>query len=322
MFRTRLQLPRSFLRLTLCVIPAFLLTIPALAQDEFGLGLMRPHLSATVGGTPNSDLADVPGSYGSHTLAASLVFPIGGSGPVDGSGPPLRLLGHVDARVADGDISFLRGSRTFYSASGGVSAVFARNSGDAFLASLGVGLAEDGTSLGSPHARLSCLFLEMHRVNPSVSLAYGLAYSYLLGEGRLLPAFGVSWQPDPQWRVRFLLPLTASVRHRASDRWTLGFRAGPDGNRFGVANGGTFPGQADSLRLRVRGVKTGLEAAVRLDGGVSVRIEGGIAARRSLAIYDGRVELLSTKVANAPYASLTIGLSLGARKRAAWDADH
>jgi hypothetical protein len=322
MLGTRPQRSISLVRLTLFVLPGFLLRTPALAQDDFGLNLTRPHLSVTVGGTPNADLADVPGSYGSRTLATSFAFPIVGASPVEGSALPFRLLGHVEARVANGEIGFLRGTRTLYSATGGVSALFAQKSGDTFLASLGVGLAEDETTLGAPRARVSGLFLEMHRASPSFSLGYGLSYSYLLGAGRLLPAFGVSWQPEPQWRVRLLLPLTASVRYHASDRWTLGFRAGPDGNRFGVANGGSFPGQADSLRIRVRGVKAGLEAATRLDRLVSLRFEGGIAARRTLAIDDGGVQLLSTKVANAPYASLTLGFAFGARSRAAWDADR
>jgi Domain of unknown function (DUF6268) len=203
-----------------------------------------------------------------------------------------------------------------------VSAVFTSSASDTFMASLGVGLADDETTLDSSGLRGSGLLLGTHRTGPSFSFSYGLSYSYLYGEGRLLPVFGIIWQPATRWRVRVLLPFAASVRYRASDRWTVGFRAGPDGNRFGVANGGSFPGQAGELRLRVTGLRAGLEAAVRLGGGVSIRVEGGVAAIRKLSIYDGDVQLLSTKVDAAPYGSLTLGFAFGARGYAAWDSDR
>jgi hypothetical protein len=315
--------PTARLLLTaLLAFPTLILASTALGQDELGLGLMRPHASLTIGGTPNADLRDVPGEFGSRAVAANLTLPIVGSGPGEGATSRLQLLGHVTARSADTDIAFLGGNRTYYSGVAGLSAVFTPSVNDSFVASLGVGLAGDESTVGDSGLRGSGLLLGVHRTSRDFSFSYGLSYTYLFGEGRLLPSFGIDWQPAASWRVRILLPFAANVRYRASERWTIGFRTGVDGNRYSVANGGSFPGQSDTLQLRETGLRAGLEAAVRVGSGVSIRAEGGVAAARKLSVHDGDVELLSTKVDAAPYGALTLGFAFGDRGRIPWDADR
>jgi hypothetical protein len=315
--------PRTFASISgLAVAVTLFPASTALGQDVLGLGLTRPHASVTLGGTPNADLSDRPGVFGSRNLSASLTFPIAGSSPKEDSTSRFQLFGHVNAQVADAEVSFLGGSSTYYSGVAGLSAVFTASARDTFVASLGAGWAADESALSDSGFRGSGLLLGIHRTSPSFSFSYGLSYNYLFGEGRLLPAFGIDWLPAANWRVRVLLPYAVSVRTRASDRWTLGLRAGVDGNRFSVANGGTFPGQPEDLQLRATGMRVVLEAAVRLGSGVSLRVEGGVAVARKLSVYNGDVQLLSTRVETAPYGALTLAYAFGARGRTSWDADR
>lgn len=298
-----------------------ILAAPADALEEWGsLDLFEPHVSGTAGGAPAAALSDGSGSYGNIAAGASLAIPFSDLRVGEAAATRLRLLGHIDGSLADAEIGFLGGNRTFSTVRGGCSALYAPPGRDHFRASVGIGFSEDQTTVADPDYRLSGLFLGTRRTSPQFSFSYGISYSYLLGQGPLLPSFGIDWQPQPRWAVRALFPFTASVRYRVTERVSVGFRIRPDGYRSRVANDATFPDQADTLRLRVSGVKAGLEGQFRSRNRATLRFEAGVAAAQQLSVSDGGTELLSTRANAAPYLLLTLGFPLGSQQQNRPDA--
>ncbi len=290
------------------------LTAPALLAQETGFGVERfaSHVTLSLFGATKANLEDTAGSFRISTGSVDASFSLYSDPAVPPrTFPSFRLVGNVGFLAGPADISFLTRRHTVYRADVRPAAIWAVSDRDIFLVSIGAGFSEDQETIRNPRLRATALVLGNHRASETRSYQYGLAYSYVFGRGRLLPLAGFRWRPAPDWLVSAMVPFVISVRHGVSSGAAVGLLVAPHGNEVRFSNSGDFPGQPDTVHFRLRELKIGGEADLRIARSVLARLEAGALVARQLRFADGDNEFLKTSLRPAAYAQLTLRWSFG-----------
>jgi Domain of unknown function (DUF6268) len=276
------------------------------AQEATGLDLYRPHLTVSVTGIPRAETDSLGGQFGSFGGFLDGTFPAGAAGRV-------RFFGRLRLGADSADFGFLHEKRTLYSAHAGLTAWLGSGGRDSFLVSLGPSIAEDEHTIGSPRLRFAGAALGVHRSSPQLFLDYGLIYSYAYGRGRLLPAFGVRWEPERGWVVSALLPVAVSVRRRVGPTASVGLLAAPMGERVRFQNAGEFPGQPSIVNLRLRQYRIAAEAVFRAWRQAALSLEAGALVARKISFANNDDDFVESSLKSAPYGRLSVRLNFGAQ---------
>jgi hypothetical protein len=306
---------RCLLALALLCLSA----LPAAAQEEGSVLRLQPQVAATVGALPDASLADSTQRFGRRDFGASFAVPLTrGWEPGSWDIPPFRLVLHGGVRVAPATLPLAAPDTTLYSLHGGLSGVHIFSQQNQLAWSGEVGFAEDRSTVSHPRPRVLGSVIGLRRRSASLTWLYGGAYSFAFGRGRALPIFGFVWRAAPETTVQVIGPIEGGVRRRLGSRLVIGARAALAGNQFQVSNDGQFPGQPDELQLRVRELRLGVEAGIRVHGRLDLVVDGGVATLRHLGLapdassfgrgWKPASEFFSSSVASAPY--FTIGLRL------------
>ncbi|HUD72611.1 MAG TPA: DUF6268 family outer membrane beta-barrel protein [Dongiaceae bacterium] len=314
------RLMRKFLSLASVLMAAWLATPAARAQEGFDLRLFRPSVGVWFGGspdvdfTPDPDSPPVEGQYGARSIGFGANFPLGLTGVhLDNE----HLLAHqvllgVTFATTDQTIDPLARAPRLYNGGITTTALFATKAGNLYAGSLGASFAEDEDTIDDLKTRLFALGLGTWRKSRTLAFVYGGAVTYLFGRESVLPAFGVLWNPSPNWFISGALPFSVRVSQHVSEKVRFNYLLYAAGQRYRFANDGTFPGQDEVVFQRMRETHLGAEIEYRPSHDWAILGQAGIAGGRRLSFADqGEEDFFDSKIDPAPYVKVGVRCLFG-----------
>lgn len=292
----------------------------ARAQEGFDLRLFRPSVAVWFGGSPDVDFKPDPesppveGQYGARSIGFGANIPLGKTGVHLGNEHLLAhqvLLG-VTFATTDQTIDPLARAPRLYNGGITTTALFATQALNLYAVSVGASFAEDEDTIDDLDTRLFALGLGTWRHSPELAFVYGGAVTYLFGRKSILPAFGILWNPAPNWFISGALPFSVRVSQRFNPKLRLNYLLYAAGQRYRFANDGTFPGQNDVVYQRMRESHLGAEIDYRPSPDWAILGQAGVAGGRRLSFSDlGEDDFFQSRINPAPYVKVGVRYVFG-----------
>ena len=271
------------------VLGALLLTAAAagqeaVAQEDLELDLFRPRLEITGERVPQREFTDIPGDFFSQrSLDLKLNVPLGSTH----FHPGKAILGHqifaqVQMKSSPTDISFLDRDLDLYSGAARVTGLMLSRTGNLYIASLGASFAEDDQTIDNLDPRFAGVGIGTYRKNEELTFIYGGIVSYAYGRRLTIPMFGLVWRYRPKWSLFTVVPFVVKTTYRRSDKLSLNFNLAVSGDRHRFANEGDFPGEPETIFLRVVQSRLGAELEYRPNRDHAFLGEVGVLSNRRL----------------------------------------
>jgi hypothetical protein len=312
----RVLLIVAFGRRGLVLTAILLMSQLANAQKGYWDPEPEPSVVATAGAVETANMAQPGQSYGLRDAGLRASLPLIGGWDWDpGKAPKFRLLASVGFKIDSALIPYTIGRQRLYASEVGFSGVHVLNPNNQITWSIRTGFAEEDATVSSPKIKEAGSVVAAYRKSDSLTLLYGGAYSYLLGSGKFLPAFGFRWRPYPGTTVSILGPFSGQVHQRLGQRLMVGVQAGLSGNQYHIANNEEFSSATNNLYLRVREVRIGGRVGVRLNQSLALLGEAGVVADRKLTFADGSTALSSLDVPAKPYVSISLRYSFSKKRQ-------
>lgn len=160
------------------------------------------------------------------------------------------------------------------------------------------GLSTDFQGLSGDDFEIAGLGLLGYRFSDTFSVAGGAFAQYGAGDGRLLPALGFIWKPDP-----FIVQLTppfAVVGWRAGERVTLSLSAYPSGGSWDIED-------PNVSRVELSGWQTAASVIYQATQKLSMSIRVGMNIGGELELRDARDrEIANETLEAAPFGALNL----------------
>lgn len=302
--------------LALVVVTLFAGLALGQVAEDIELNIFRPRLEVAADGYPNRTFEDSDEEFGNRSGYLSFNVPLGSTH----IRPEKRVLAYqflLQTRLSGSspEITFLSKDHTLYNGGLSVAGVFLGQNKNLYVVSLGASLAEDDETIHDAETRFYGLGLGTHRLtNDKVTLVYGGAYSFAFGRGLVLPAFGVIWRVNPKWSLTGIAPFLFNATYRANDKLSLRFRTGPAGNRYRFSNEDDFPGQPDTVFLRIAQWRTTAGIDWKASEDLAFRLEAGVASPTRIAFSassSGRETFFDERTKAAPYLRAGVVLTFG-----------
>jgi Domain of unknown function (DUF6268) len=259
-------------------------TAPARAQEDMELQLFRPRLEIAGERSPDKPFQDIPGEFGQRAVEFKLNLPLG---PTVFHPQAEHLLGHqVFAQLqyasAPTDISFLGRTPRLQTGAARIAALFLSQNLNLYGGMLGASFAEDDKTIDHLEARFSGMGFGTYRKTEKLMFIYGGVVSYQYGRRLAIPLFGVSWRYRPRWSLFSVVPFLVKTTYTGSERYRLSFQLAVTGNRYRFSNEGDFPGEPETIFLRLRQARLGAEIEYHLTRDNSILGEAGVQNARTL----------------------------------------
>ncbi|HEU4401345.1 MAG TPA: hypothetical protein VFT43_04500 [Candidatus Polarisedimenticolia bacterium] len=282
------------------------------AQEELELDLFRPRVDVAFDRTASRPFEDVSGDYGTHSESLSALVPLGGTHLRPGRDLlGYQLFAQAELATASPGISFLARQRRLETGALRFSGLFLGRSKNLYWGSIGASVAEDEETIHDAKARFSAIGLGTHRLSGRVLLLYGGAFTHQFGRGLALPLFGAIWTLDPKWTLTGALPFSVVARYRWRRDLDLRLRLTVAGNRYRVSNQGDFPGEPQTVFLRLVQTQMLGEVDWRAGRNVALLAQAGVVRTRKLAFANGNDDFIETGVRPAGYLKLAARFSFG-----------
>ena len=288
----------------------------AAAQDSYWGLQPGPSIVATAGMVPTTDLLQPGQSYGSRDASIRVRLPLIGGWDWDSNEmSKFRLLAFTGFKADSAIIPSITGRQNLYALDAGVTAVHVLNPKHQISWSVAAGFAEDSSTVSSPRVKVTGRVVAAYRKSDSLTLLYGGAYSFVLGQEKLLPVFGFRWRPHPGTTVSVLGPFAGQVHQRVSPRLMVGAQASLRGNQYHISNNEQFSFPTNNLYLRLKELRLGGQVGIRLNRSVALLGEAGVASARTLTFADDKTRLSSLDVGASPYVSISLRYSFSRQER-------
>lgn len=288
---------------SLCGLIAAFSSARAEDVQDFIDGSSHPLISISVGSMPLRTLQNYTGSFAKQMTSLSALIPFAGD-------PFSRWSMRASLHTAAAEVSLLPERVSLISGTVGISNTIYNDAKNQYILSCGVGFASDDQSLDAVRFRFSGIGIGSHSWNRDFALLYGLSYSYVLGRGLLLPMAGFHWKVSDDVSLRAMLPFSLRLRYRVDERWTFGFKAMLDGDRFQYLNEGNTFSAPQHAYLRLTQLECGPDFVLTVSSLLSLSGEVGVAVARRLWISSDSGDFLSAKINPGGYARATAQFSL------------
>lgn len=160
------------------------------------------------------------------------------------------------------------------------------------------GIGTDFRGLSWDDFEISSLGLLAYKVTDRFSLAGGFFAQYGAQEGRIVPALGFVWKPDP-FIVQVTPPFVV-LGWRAADRVTLSLSAYPSGGSWDVENPAVN-------RVDLHGWQTAASVMFQVTKRFSVSVRAGLNVGGELELRDVRNRVLANEtLQSAPFGALNL----------------
>ena len=111
-------------------------------------------------------------------------------------------------------------------------------------------LNEDEYTISNPTWRFNASFLYSRMVNTKFKYRIGLTYTYLFGEGNLLPIVGGTYRFNPKNILLVNLPYNITYRHVFNSNLSTGLFLKPNGSMNRFMNRNYFDGSYNTVLFR------------------------------------------------------------------------
>lgn len=291
---------------------------PACAEEDLVLDIFRSRVEIGVDGFPNRPFKEDPqpgptiGEYGSRSAFVNANIPLGGVHVSSGRVLASQWFLGASYQYSSPDVTFLSNDRTLMNGGLYASALWLSKGHELYIASFGATFAEDDKTINNVQPRFFGTFLGTHRFTPKTTLLYGGSFSYVFGRGLPLPILGARWRLSDKWTLTGMLPFVIDARYRARDDIAIRIRLSPQGNQYRFSNQGEFPGQDDTLRLRINQPRLIGELEWKATRGFALIVQGGVTRARKFSILDtDNNDILAGTTASAGYARVAARFTFG-----------
>jgi hypothetical protein len=179
-----------------------------------------------------------------------------------------------------------------YDAKLGVGGYHLSSDGEIYFASLSLNVVGEWDSPRAIGWLPSGFFLGTHKLDRSLRLLYGAAFSFAYGRGLPLPILGLSWKISDSSRLLVILPFI--LKYKAGFSETIDFNAflTPAGTQSRFRNQGSYAGSSEStLTLKEQGFRLGAGIDYKASRDWKLTAETGVVGARKFTIADSNQDL-------------------------------
>jgi hypothetical protein len=277
------------------------------AQESFDPFPMHGSVGISAGRIRQTNFKSNIGSYQSQWTSLHTVVPVYHTVELtdeERSFQQISLTGSLRRNTTD--LTLIREARIITTGSLGVSWFYIGESKNLYSISGTVGISEDKLLATSKELRFQATAFGSYHLSDPLNILYGLNYSALFGQDRLLPMLGVRWKLGDDWSTSIILPFSFSLRYRANSTIILRLAIRAAGERMRISNQNDFAVLSNDLQLRMTGVNNSLRCGIKLSDDFGMNIELGSITRRSIEILSGSSTLFTTNVNPARYLSVGV----------------
>jgi len=298
-------------------------------EEQLVLDLFRPQLDIGLEGIPRrgfsddedgvlpngiTDLTDEEFRRGTVFLNTNIPLARTHVDP-DGSIIGYQFFASAQFASSSTEITFLSRDPELYNGGLRFTAVMLSRGLNMYVASVGAGFAEDQETIGDMKPRFSGLGLGTYRKGEKTTFIYGGVYTFTFGRGRVLPLFGVLWKLNPSWSLGTVLPLSVRATYHPGEKGKLHLLLAPAGDEFRFSNEDPveFPGEEDTVLLRLTGIKLGAEWEYKASSHFGFAVQGGVIGARRLKFVESQGEdpFLDARIDPAGYLKLLARFTFG-----------
>lgn len=300
----------KFLRKFLLIFVIFNGTL--FAQQEITLDLFRPQLGVAGQTVPNKGFDEISGEFGFQSLSLYGILPLGPSSiRTSGFIRLLQFLVFAHATGLKPEITFIDSQHTFYSGDIALASLIVSNSKNIYWFSGGLGSAVDDQAIQDIAPRFWTLDFGTYRAGKSFMFIYGLTFAYTFGKGLFFPLLGMYWEPNYNWSVQTILPLSLKIDYRVNNSLTPFFLIGILGNNFQFSNNGEFENYPQLVSMKVVWSYLSLGLNYKVTSNFSLMARSGILGNRQFSLADGNTNFISSTIAPSGYLQIVVKYTFG-----------
>jgi hypothetical protein len=310
------------------VMPSLFSIIGFLVSVDTCAQLISPKIFLNYSTSPNADLSDTTGQYGTNTSSIGFSVPV--YGKIIPKEPDINsfLLVHLNGEfeVEKTEIGALDDNRLFFKPWLGSSMFYHTGKKSTFMGNLSFRWMEDEITGADPKVFPTALFLWRIKKNERLSYVLGTTFTYTFGAGLPIPILGLNMDLGNNSKINLILPLSIEFQKSLSKGQIIRLFLSPDGDIARMGNNQVFPKiQVKDLVLSKRNLKFGLNYSLARNG-LRIMPEIGVLGRRSLTFSDAEtsiykpIEFYSTGIDPTPYFKLRLTIHLNGRSLGPVDA--
>jgi hypothetical protein len=166
------------------------------------------------------------------------------------------------------------------------------SSGEMYFASLGVSVVGEWDSPRALGWLPSGFFVGTHKLDQSLRLLYGAAFSFAYGRGLPLPILGLSWKISDSSSLLAILPFILKYKARLSQTFDFNAFLTPAGTQSRFRNKGSYASSSEStLTLKEQGFRLGGGVTYKASHNWKLTAEAGVLGARKYTISDSTQDL-------------------------------
>jgi hypothetical protein len=269
--------------------------------------LFHPRIGGVYTVQPERSFRDQAGSYGMRSGRAFVDVPLFErvSG-VDLARDYSVLLLQASASASYPEFSIMNRQHKLYGSALGLTYGILTSDRSLYAMTLSASIAEDEVTISNSQARIFGLVIGSSKLTNDCSLIYGLGYTYLFDQDRLLPIAGVQWRIAPQWFLRAILPFAVRVNYHISSEWSSGLGMTVAGSRFRYSGDQWNLGANDEVSLRLSEIQLGVNVNWKPRQDMLLKSTVGMVVARRLDVLNGANELFTARVQPSPSLSISL----------------
>lgn len=190
------------------------------------------------------------------------------------------------------------------------------NSGNLVLISLGLNSGEETSNLSTASYAFQGFAFATHRINPDLSLFYGVFASPNLSRIPVLPGLGIGINFGSKFKLVLIPPVLTRLSYDLNPEWQFSFNARLNGQQYRIENRNAFQDRGSLVYMRNRQVYLGLGAQLKATQNLMLMADLGYSIWRALEFSsDRRSTFQENRITAAAAASLGIRYALSSGER-------
>jgi hypothetical protein len=284
---------KKLLFIIIGIIPFFLFS--QVTSEE----ILNPSMNAELFYAPKKSMTDSLGTYRYTALKLGFNMPIYSKfsqNPKTGNSTLSHIFFSLDGKMSLPEISFVYPNHLFIDAGARLTAIYIDGNKNSWLGTFHTSMVEDNYTISSPGLRYTGAILYKRKKSDRFSYHIGVTYSYVFGQGFVLPLLGFQTPINKKTLLIANLPLSISILSRPDNKTAALFYIRAVGNEHKYSSTGFLPDSVvtETLKFRISSIQLGLTGKFNAGRHFLFTARTGFNFGTKLDMLDENTKLMST----------------------------